>query len=124
MDRLTELNGHSDQLAQAIRSLVDSRRGADSSDQLGPSADTDVDRDQSLFTRAKSNILASIAAIKSIVGEPADFLQDFSRQVSGTSHHLLPCPFYFSHLNLHNPDRNPCLSSVASGIPSFCVHPV
>ncbi|OBT49352.1 hypothetical protein VE00_00489 [Pseudogymnoascus sp. WSF 3629] len=81
MDRLTELNGHSDQLAAVIKSLVDNRRRADSSDQLGTSADTDVDKDQALFTRAKSSILASIAAIKSLVGEPADFLQDFSRQI-------------------------------------------
>lgn len=95
MDRLTKLNGHSDQLAAVIKSLVDNRRRADSSDQLGTSADTDVDKDQALFIRAKSSILASIAAIKSLVGEPADFLQDFSRQVSGTFHNLLPLPFLF-----------------------------
>ncbi|ELR08153.1 hypothetical protein VC83_08898 [Pseudogymnoascus destructans] len=81
MDRFTELNGHSDQLAAAIKSLIDNRRGADSSHQLGTSVDTDIDKDQALFTRAKPSILASIAAIKSLVSEPADFLQDFSRQI-------------------------------------------
>ncbi|KFZ03776.1 hypothetical protein V502_10671 [Pseudogymnoascus sp. VKM F-4520 (FW-2644)] len=81
MDKLTELQRHSDQLAAAIKSLVDNRRGADSSDQLGTSADADVKKDQTLFNRAKSSILASIAAIKSLVGEPADFLQDFARQI-------------------------------------------
>lgn len=82
MDKLTDLQGHSDQLAEAVKSLVDNRRGADSSDQLGTSADADVDKDQTLFNRAKSTILASISAIKSLVGEPADFLQDFARQVN------------------------------------------
>ncbi|OBT69832.1 hypothetical protein VE03_00980 [Pseudogymnoascus sp. 23342-1-I1] len=81
MDRLTELKEHSDQLAAAVKSLADSRRGADSSDQPETSGEADVDKDQTLFNRAKSSILASIAAIKSIVGEPADFLQDFARQI-------------------------------------------
>lgn len=92
MDRLTELKGHSDQLAAAVKSLMDGRRGADSSEQLGTSADADIDKDQILFNRAKSNILASIAAIKSLVGKPADFLQDFARQVSRYFSHLAPPP--------------------------------
>lgn len=64
MDRLTEVQGHSDQLAAAVKSLGDNRREADSSDQLGTGADADVDKDRTLFNRAKSSILASIAAIK------------------------------------------------------------
>ncbi|KFY24935.1 hypothetical protein V493_04938 [Pseudogymnoascus sp. VKM F-4281 (FW-2241)] len=81
MDRLTELKGHSDQLAAVVKNLIDNRRVVDSSDQLGTNSDAEVDKDQTLFNSSKSNILASIAAIKSVVGEPVDFLQDFARQM-------------------------------------------
>jgi hypothetical protein len=81
MDRLVELGSHSDQLATAVKSLVDSRRGIDSADQLGINARTDVNKELKLLNRAKSNIMASIAAIKTLVGGPADFLQDLARQV-------------------------------------------
>ncbi|KAL5345165.1 hypothetical protein ACLOAV_010121 [Pseudogymnoascus australis] len=81
MDRLAELKDHSDQLATAVKNLADNRHRADSSDQLGTGTDADVDKDQALFKRAKSSILASITAIKSILCEPADFLQDFARQI-------------------------------------------
>lgn len=82
MDRLMELKGHSDQLAAAVKSLIDNYQGSDSSDQLGASAGADIDKHETLSKRAKSNILASTVAIKSLVSEPTDFLQDFARQVS------------------------------------------
>lgn len=93
-----ELKGHSDQLAAAVESLIDNCRGADSSDQLRASTDADIDKDETLSKRAKSNILASTAAIKSLVAEPTDFLQDFARQVRGclspfVSPSSVQCPF-------------------------------
>ncbi|KFY14210.1 hypothetical protein V492_02775 [Pseudogymnoascus sp. VKM F-4246] len=70
-----------DQLAAAVKSLIDSCRGADSSDQLAASADTEENKDYASLNRARSSILASTAAIKSLVAEPKNLLQDFARQI-------------------------------------------
>lgn len=76
MDRLAQLQSHSEVIAPAVNNLAGHRRHVDSSDEPRPHPGTNQ-----VPERAKANILASATGIKTLVGGPADFLRYLATQV-------------------------------------------
>ncbi|KAG6358770.1 hypothetical protein INS49_012289 [Diaporthe citri] len=75
MDRLAQLELHTEQLSTAVKSLMNHRHSIEPPEPPRASADTDRE-----LSNAKASILANIAAIKALVGGPDDLLQDLATQ--------------------------------------------
>lgn len=76
MNDLAQLRDYSQQIAAAVGSLIDSRSEADSSGQLPDNLEDENERN-----KAKEDILASVASIKSLLIGPTGFLQHLASQV-------------------------------------------
>lgn len=74
MDRLTELEARSDELAAAIKSHIERRRR----DAQFSGVDSDAEKEPS---KDKTRIYASMAKMKALLDEPVDLLRDLARQV-------------------------------------------
>lgn len=77
MDRLSQLELHTEQLSTAVKSLMKHRPNIESLEPPRPSEDTDRE-----LSNAKASILANVASIKALVGGPDDLLQDLAAQVA------------------------------------------
>lgn len=86
MDRLAQLELHTEQLSTAVKSLMNHRHNLEPPEPPRASADTDRE-----ISNAKASILANIASIKALVGGPDDLLQDLATQV--TNPHFPPFIF-------------------------------
>ncbi|KAL2289811.1 hypothetical protein FJTKL_01123 [Diaporthe vaccinii] len=75
MDRLAQLELHTEQLSTAVKSLMNHRHNIDPPE--SPRAGLDTDRE---LSNAKASILANVASIKAIVGGPDDLLQGLATQ--------------------------------------------
>lgn len=103
MDRLAQLELHTEQLFTAVKSLMNHSHNIDPPE--SPRAGLDTDRE---LSNAKASILANIASIKAIVGGPDDLLQGLATQV--TTPALSPSHFrtcHPRHMSLGVTDR-PC----------------
>lgn len=76
MDRLAQLESHTEQLSTAVKSLMKHHHDIEPSELRQLSIDTDRE-----LINAKASILASIASIKALVNGPDDLLQDLATQV-------------------------------------------
>ncbi|KAL5041476.1 hypothetical protein BDW71DRAFT_201346 [Aspergillus fruticulosus] len=74
MDKLTELEARSDELAAAIKSHIERRRR----DAQSSGVDSDAEKEPS---KDKTGIYASMAKMKALLDEPVDLVQDLARQV-------------------------------------------
>lgn len=94
MDRLAQLEMHTEQLSTAVKSLLKHRPDIEPTEP--PPANADIERE---LSNSKASILANIASIKALVGEPDDLLQELATQV--TTPTLLPPSFHicrFRHM--------------------------
>lgn len=77
MDRLAQLELHTEQLSAAVKSLTKHRPNIEPLEP--PRASEDTDRE---LSNAKASILANVASIKALVDGPDDLLQDLAAQVA------------------------------------------
>lgn len=96
MDRLAQLELHTERLSTAVKSLMDHRHDIESPEPPRASADTDRE-----LSNVKASILANIAAIKALVGGPDDLLQGLATQVTSPTLSRSPFPIcHFRHMSL------------------------
>lgn len=107
MDRLAQLEMHTEQLSSAVKSLIKHRHDTEPPELSRANADTDRE-----LSNAKASILANVASIKALVGGPDDLLQDLATQVRTPT--LLPSCFIavtFRHMPFSVTDKPLCLTS-------------
>lgn len=94
MTSLAQLESYTNELSAAVKSLANHARNVEDSTVDFAAASTpqplvrpDAPSDAH---RARRTVLSVIAKLQTLLGEPADFLQQLSRQVQSSPHSSLP----------------------------------
>ncbi|KAL4926157.1 uncharacterized protein BDV17DRAFT_299841 [Aspergillus undulatus] len=112
MDKLTELEARSDELAAAIKSHIERRRR----DAQSSGVDSEAEKEPS---KAKTGIYASMAKMKALLDGPVDLLQDLARQVE-----IVACLKWLAEFQILvciPPDESIAIKDLAdlAGVPEF-----